>query len=273
MIVIATSEADPASMNIRGRLLEEGDWEEMGSFDSNPLYKAGESVLLTLRDMHLYRDHLDKEVAASLGRKADLIIYASRHRSESGMKAFTVHPLGNFGEAAYGGLPGRLVPSAPHWMTQALRLLKDKASGLEHVVSFEATHHGPYLETPTFYIELGSDEEAWREEEPARIIAEVLVELGPVENPIAIGIGGGHYLPRMTDVALDRRVSFGHMIPSYALKSLDRSTLRQAISRTHGVSLAYVHRKALKGELRGQIAEMVEDGGLRLVREGDLGRL
>ncbi len=273
MIVIVTSEADPASLNIRGKLLQLGRWESVERFDDSPVYRAGEKTLLTLRDMHLYRDRLDREVEAGLGERPELIIYASRHRSESGMKAFTVHPLGNFGEAAYGGLPGELVPSAPHWMTQALRLLKERVGGLEHMVSFEATHHGPYLETPAFYIELGSDETAWREEEPAGVIAEVLLELTPVENPIALGLGGGHYLPRITDVALERKVSFGHMVPNYAFETLDQAMVQQAVDRTPGVSIAYLHRKALKGEVRARVIEMVEACGVKLVREADLGTL
>ncbi len=264
------SEADPASTNIRSQLLQRGGWAEVGHFDDNPFYRRDNRFLLTTRRFHLDWDHLDLEVESSFGQSPDLIIYASRHKSESGMKAFTIHPIGNFGEARYGGIPGKLVPTASHWMTQALRLLKRKAAGLEHAVSFEATHHGPYLETPTFYIEIGSDEAAWREEEPARVIADVLVELSPVENPIALGIGGGHYLPRITDVALGRRVSFGHLIPSYALESMDEVLLQQAVERTPGVSLAYLHRKAMKGEVRRRIKRMLEALGLTCVREGDL---
>ncbi|MFQ5838163.1 MAG: D-aminoacyl-tRNA deacylase [Thermoplasmata archaeon] len=270
MMLIATSAADLASSNILRQILDLGGWRETGHFDDCPVYRREDKLLLTLRDMHLYRDHLDRDVAANLGVKPELIVYASRHRSESGMRSFTVHPIGNFGGAEYGGIPHRLVPTAPHWMTQALRLLKEKASGLEHTVSFEATHHGPYLGTPAFYIEVGSDEAAWREREPARAIAEVLIELRPVENPTAIGIGGGHYVPRITDVALTRRVSFGHIIPSYALEALDESLLKQAIERTPGASMAYVHRKAIKGEARRRAERMLEDRGLATVRERDL---
>jgi D-aminoacyl-tRNA deacylase len=270
MMLIVTSLSDPASANIRGHLLHLGEWREVGTFDGRPAHAIDDMVLVTLEEMHLYRDNIDREVEDALGFRPDVVVYASRHRSESGMRSFTVHPIGNFGEAEYGGLPRQLVPTAPHWMTQALRLLHRKTSGLEYTVSFEATHHGPYLESPAFYIEVGSDETAWREEVPARSIAEVLMELQPLECPVALGIGGGHYVPRITDVALGRRISFGHIIPTYALGDLSDEILRQAIERTPGVSAAYLHRKALKGEERRRVEGMLMDNGLEIVRQGDL---
>jgi D-aminoacyl-tRNA deacylase len=270
MMLIATSLADPASANIREQLLSMGGWKEVGSFDGMPVYRHDNRLLVTLKNMHLFRDNLDREVKEAIDEQPELVAYASRHRSESGMRSFTVHPLGNFGEAEYGGVPGRLVPTAPHWMTQALRLLQRKASGLEYTVSFEATHHGPYLETPTFYIEVGSDERAWREVEPAVVIAEVLMELKPLEGPTALGLGGGHYVPRITDVALRRRISFGHLIPSYALERLDHEMLQQAIDRTPDATVAYVHRKALKAEERRRVEAMLKDHGLEVVRQADL---
>ena len=38
-----------------------------------------------------------------------------------------------------------------------------------------------------------------------------------------MGIGGGHYAPRFTEVSLTKRISFGHMLPVHAfdLKDLD----------------------------------------------------
>ncbi|MEE9600853.1 MAG: D-aminoacyl-tRNA deacylase, partial [Thermoplasmata archaeon] len=65
-------------------------------------------------------------------------------------------------------------------------------------------------------------------------------------------------------------VSFGHLIPSYALESMDEVLLQQAVERTPGVSLAYLHRKAMKGEVRRRIKRLLEALGLTCVREGDL---
>ncbi len=270
MILIATSHVDLASTAILGHLLRTGSWETIGRFDGNPVYQRGERTIVTLQASALYRDHLDREVQRTRGEAPELIIYASRHRSESGRRSLTVHPIGNFGAATLGGEARRLVPTVPHWMTQALRLLMRKAEGLDYSVSFEATHHGPYLQTPAFYVEVGSDERAWTDAGATSVIADVLSEVQPAEYPVAVGLGGGHYVPRITDVALDRRVSFGHMIPSYALQNLSRSMLQQALQRSPGASLAYIHRKAIKGELRRRVTAMVESQGVRVVRQSDL---
>lgn len=270
-VLIVTSTTDPASANILRNLLDEAAWERDGVFEGVPSYRRGDLRLVTLREAHLERDHLDRDVAAATGEAPDLVVYASRHRSESGIPTLTVHPLGNLGaEAKFGGIPNRLVPAAPHAMTEALRVLKGEAEGLDFAVSFEATHHGPYLETPSFYIELGSDETAWEREAPARAIARTLLRLRPAEHSVALGLGGGHYVPRLTDVALRRRVSFGHMIPSYALPDLDEAMLRQAMARSPGVSVAYLHRKAVEASLRSRVEALVREAGLGLVREADL---
>lgn len=271
MILIAASREDVASVNIRDRLLEGGEWDEAGTFDGEPAYHRPGQRLVTLRGLHLHRDHVDRAAADSLGQVPDLVVFPSRHSSQSGVPSFTVHPLGNYGgEAPYGGKPRTLVPTAPHWMTEALRLLKAGAEGFEHQVTFEATHHGPYLETPAFFIELGSDATAWEDEAAARVVADALLALRPREAPVALGVGGGHYVPRMTDLALSRRISFGHLIPAYAARDLDPTAWRQAVALTPGAAHVYVHRKTLKGEVRRRMEALVAGSGLQEVHARDL---
>src|SRR5438876_12214133 len=91
-----------------------------------------------------------------------------------------------------------------------------------------------------------------------------------LSTPIAIGLGGGHYVPRHTDVALRRRIAFGHLLATYALAKASPGLLEQAVERTEGATLAYLHRKALsKPEVR-DIEQRLERLGLRIVREADL---
>jgi len=137
-------------------------------------------------------------------------------------------------------------------------------------VTFEATHHGPYLTTPTFYIEQGSTEREWADLAASRAIARVLLALEPVDAPIAIGLGGGHYVPRHTDLALERRIAFGHLLAAYALEGASGSAMHQAVERTEGATLAYLHRKSLsKPDVRA-FEERLERLGVRVVREADL---
>lgn len=268
--VLVASEADEASVNQRSALLALAPWKEVRPFERSPAYRREDTVLVSIREHHLYRDDLDRDLAAFLAEPVELVVYLSKHRSESRMPSLTVHPVGNPGKAELGGRPETLVPSAPRWMTAALRRLWREASDLPYQVTFEATHHGPYLETPTFYIEQGSTEREWGDVDASKAIARTLLDLEPVEAPVAVGVGGGHYAPRHTDLVMARRIAFGHLIPSLALEGLSDEVLGQAIARTPDASLAYLHRKSLgkpeARDLEGRLAAR----GLRVVREADL---
>ena len=270
MRFLVASEADEASLSQRDELLGIESWKDEDPFGGRPSWRLRDLVLLTIPEPHLHRDHLDRDLESGFQEPADLVVYLSKHRSESGRPSLTVHPIGNPGAAEFGGQPQTLVPSAPRWMTSALRSLRQAGGHLGYEVTFEATHHGPYLTSPTFYIEQGSTEREWRDREASRVIGRVLLGLQPVDAPIAIGIGGGHYVPRHTDLALRRRIAFGHLLATYALTSSSLDLLDQAIERTEGATLAYLHRKALaKPEVRA-IEKRLESLGLRIVREADL---
>jgi len=269
MRVLVASEADEASRAQRDALLELASWSEDARFEGLPTWRRGDLWLVTIAEHHLYRDRLDETIAGHFGGPPELLVYLSKHRSESGTPSLTVHPIGNLGSADFGGLAGTLVPAAARAMTAALRALRREAAGLRYNVTFEATHHGPYLATPTFYIEQGSTEREWADREAARAIARTLLGLEPVDAPIAIGIGGGHYVPRHTDVALERRVAFGHLLPAYALPSVDEAMLAQAVDASRA-TLAYVHRKSVSKPEARRLEERLEALGVKVVREADL---
>ncbi len=268
--VLVASEADEASVNQRTALLGAAPWTEVGAFEGRPVHRRGGFRLVSIAELHLDRDHLDRDLAVALGEPVELVVYLSKHRSESRTPSLTVHPVGNPGSAELGGLPGMLVPAAPLWMTAALRRLRVEARELRYQVTFEATHHGPYLEAPTFYIEQGSTETEWSDPRAAAAIARALVDLEPLDVPVALGLGGGHYAPRHTDVAVARRVAFGHLLPSHALEGRPATLLPLAVAQTPGASVAYIHRKSLgKPETRDLEAQLAALG-LRVVHEADL---
>ncbi len=264
------SEVDEASRNQRDALRSIASWEPDVTFSGRPSWRWRDTRLVTIPEHHLYRDHLDRDLEGAFGQRAELVVYLSKHVSESRRPSLTVHPIGNPRGAQFGGQPETLVPSAPRWMTAALRGLRKEARGLAYDVTFEATHHGPYLTTPTFYIEQGSTETEWADLAASRAIARVLLALEPVDAPIAIGLGGGHYVPRPTDLALQRRIAFGHLLAAYALEGGSANAIDQAVERTEGATLAYLHRKSLsKPDVRA-FEEHLETRGLRIVREADL---
>ncbi len=184
-----------------------------------------------------------------------------------------MHPIGNYGDAEFGGKTKTLVPTSPSLMTQAVRILREKAKGMDYAVSFEATHHGPFLSTPTFFIEIGSQESSWKDEEAGRVIAETILETHAPDHPTAIGVGGGHYVPRITDVALDRKISFGHIVPTYALDYFTRELAEEAIRQSKNAKIVYFHKKHLKGGQYAQWKGTFSDMGCEPKRTADLEQL
>ncbi|MCD6513055.1 MAG: D-aminoacyl-tRNA deacylase [Thermoplasmata archaeon] len=240
MIAIIISEEDEASVNIGKELMKIAEWRREGDF-----YIHENMVMYHIPDMHLYHNNVDEEIRKE-GYEIDAVVFASKHSSKSHIKSLTVHPIGNFGKALYGGKDEELVPSHPLLMKYALSLLHRKADGMEYQVSYEATHHGPYLKTPTFFIETGSTKEEWNNKRACRVIAEAILETGKNKDimndaEIAIGIGGGHYAPRFTDIAMKRNVAFGHIAAKYAVEFLSEKMLKKMVASTPGCSKAYYH--------------------------------
>lgn len=267
-VLIISSNFDPASVNIKNHLLKQTNWEEINSFDQNSVYQNKELknlIIITINDRKITHENLEKEVKDELGINPKQAIFISRHTSKTGEPTLTVHPIGNYGAAEFGGKNKTLVKSSPKIMTNLLRILNQKAiqEKLYHKICFEVTHHGPYMSIPTLFIEVGSNEEEWVKNKPAEAVAKSLLEHlkeylyeedMPKDTPVILGIGGGHYAPRFTDVALEKNVAFGHMIPKYQIEegNIDDAMLEQAIEKTPNIKGVYFHRKSLK---KSQIRE------------------
>lgn len=273
MRLLLASEEDIAGINIRDRLLEMGGWTETTIFDGRPVRKRGNDLLASIEGSHLWADEIDGRISSSTGSGIDEVIFLSRHKAASGIPTLTVHPIGNYGKADYGGKSGELVPSAPRLMTSLLCQLKEKAQGLPFQVSFEVTHHGPWLTKPTLFIEIGSDDGQWGNRDAAIAIATSLIDAVPSDDPIAIGIGGGHYAPRFTEVCLSHRICFGHMMPSHAIDKIPPEEMAGMILKAKlasGASLAFVHKKSMGGAKAREMRSICESIGLQVVDSGDL---
>jgi D-aminoacyl-tRNA deacylase len=280
-VLIIASNKDPASINIKKNLLKISSWEEINSFCDNIVYRhynMKDVVIITLNDRKIMHENIDKEVEDKLGIKPKQAIFISRHTSKTGQPTLTVHPIGNYGEAHFGGYEKTLSESSPRLMTCLLRIMKKNAkqANLYHQVCFEVTHHGPYLSIPSFFVEVGSTKDEWEKNDPAYIVAKSVLELLdlyhyekdlPNDIPILIGVGGGHYAPRFTDVVLEKKASFGHMIPTYQLKSgnINEMILEQVIELTPNVSSGYFHRKALKKSQIRQFKKWFEQRGIPII--------
>jgi D-aminoacyl-tRNA deacylase len=183
----------------------------------------GEDVATLRRPgWHIHDEHVDRKLPLEYQRAKVPIVFPSIHRSEAGRPALTVHPLGNPGsEAEVGGEPGRLNPTAPRLMADAFRKLAEAARPLGLEATFEATHHGPSLEVPSMFVEIGSGTEPDPPEAAVKALAAVVSHLTPDPGDrVAVAVGGGHYAPHFGELVLERRWAIGHILARHALDTM-----------------------------------------------------
>jgi len=262
--LLVCSLPDIPSVNMKEWLLGFHEWEDLGSDGPNTYLGHGDTVMVTIPDMHIRHEDIDKE-AESFGISVDEVIVMSKHSAKSGTPALTAHPIGNYHENDFGGRAGTLVRAAPALMTDALRRIVASNDMPENQLCFEVTHHGPYLEKPTFYIEVGSVQEQWENKHAAEILAHVIEDLDPHdEYPVAVGMGGGHYAPRFTEIALKYKVNFGHMLPNYQLDGRDDEDIIRMLDLACGASgtkMVYLHKKSMKGPEARRMSGLIASAG------------
>ena len=265
-------ESDAPSVNMRESLLSKRKWEGIGELDGDSFMIHENTAMMITPNLHIRYDDVDVR-AREMGLNVDEVIFMSRHSAASGEAALTVHPIGNYGENKFGGMEKTLVPSAPSSMTDALRRIQSYNHLPDFKICFEVTHHGPWLDKPTFFIEIGSDERNWGNRDAADILTNVLLDLDPQENPKAVGVGGGHYAPRFTEVALNYKIDFGHMLPNYHIEGKSDDEISHMIKmacEATDTTMVYLHRKSMKKQDERHISDLIESLGLEQVASSDL---
>lgn len=227
-----------AGPNIKKHLLELGEWVEEGSFEGKVVYRKTSGHhdvrLFTTEKSCLELDDYDKLIA-SWGFKLDALIIATTHRSTAGTPSFSVHPIGNWtDEAKFGGEPNTITATPARLMRACIDALI-KHNTTEHLVTMEATHHGPILRAPTMFVEIGSDEIAWKTPEHGKIVAMALLDVidhAIKDYVVAFGIGGPHYCPNFVSVMKKSDYAIGHICAKYGLEGLDEKMLLDAIKKS-----------------------------------------
>ena len=269
MILIVASNKDTASLNIKQQILNNYPFNKTAApFQQNPIYTAGINgknlTLVTLSQESVNAQNLPESFP-----EAKLIVFISRHNSASGKPTLSVHTPGNFAEAELGGLPRTVSVSPATAMRDALKALlryKEELS-LDYEVSYEVTHHGPSLNMPTMFVELGSSPAQWSDLRAAGAVAHsamsAIANFSTSGNSAVLGIGGTHYNQKFTRMALAGEAVFGHMIPKYAVSMIDSEMLVQCIEKTlETVSLAILDWKGIRSQDKPKLLSIMQDVGL-----------
>jgi D-aminoacyl-tRNA deacylase len=269
MIILVHSTLDVAGVNIAKSILQHYPFSKTTqTYRENPVYAAeinGNQVsFLTLKAESVCSQYLQGDFP-----NAKLVVFISRHSSQSGKPTLSVHTTGNFGDAKLGGLPRTvsIAPAIP--METALKSLSRLNGELDlgYEVSFEGTHHGPTLDLPVMFVELGSSEPQWNDLCAAKVVGEAamaaIASFSEKAGSAVLGVGGPHYSQKFTQMALAGEASFGHMIPKYAVGQVDAEMISQCVAKTlEKVSSAVLDWKGIQSQDKPKLLSALQEAGL-----------
>jgi D-aminoacyl-tRNA deacylase len=264
-IGIIYSKLDEAGTNMAEHLARKNEFEEI---EGSPPLKYGRDNL-SICEIGVFP--FEADFVDSLG--FDLVMFLSKHESEAGISLFSTHSLGNWtNEARVGGKPKQLSYAAPIAMLAALSNLSLIEEDVEKV--YEATHHGPLLKTPSFFVEIGGNEEMKRNKENAQRVADAAyaaltsTDKEEVEyQKIVIGIGSNHYPKKFSALALEKSYAFSHIMPKYAMKNNDGTSnlnmLEQVLERSiPAPESAVIEWKSLNSLAKEETIKKLDEIGL-----------
>jgi D-aminoacyl-tRNA deacylase len=265
-VLIVASKRDIAAQNIARELMRLKEFQPVSGI-SDDLFRHGEVYLKHVDSDGIYTESLGVDF------KIDVVIFASRHQSESGARTLTAHWPGNPTSGAnFGGRPKSLALADPPRLRTALLALDEAAAArrLNFAVSLEATHHGPTeVGVPTLFVEIGSEEEEWSDTQAAVAVAEAIWKAAtePVSGKSAVGFGGGHYCNKQSQAVRADGYAFGHILSKYFFEEYDENVVRMAFSRTKGeCRTAVVDWKGVRGSERAKLLRTLSEMKVEVVR-------
>lgn len=257
-IAVICSRADPASLNIFESLLKLQDWKPGQGYLSSGRWRLliheGKQSTLSGVDELLEEQALEPE----------FIVFASRHEAKSALPWVGGHFTGTMEGEQFS-----FSAAAPFALRSFLQNLR-QISLPGYAISAEATHHGPVdVGTPCFFAEIGSTEREWRDPEAGRAVAWSILALEDTHAPVFLGLGGGHYVARQTDLIFQSSAAFGHLFSNYQTENLNLDVLEEARLRS-GATYAYLDRKSLRSQERKRLEGLLVEMDLPVLRSREI---
>ena len=288
--LIIASKKDLAGINITTHL------SQLGTYD---FYLRDEDIVS------------DKNLNLKKINEYDFIIFASKHKSEKQDKTLSIHAPGNWRQVTsreeradldnssnsgeegrgvgggslnvraknFGGEPNKICPTSAQFLKQAFEKLNqnvEKHKLQDYKVTLECTHHGPLIEKPCIFMEIGATEIEWKDRRAGFVMAHTIKEIIETFKPnpyneIAFGIGGPHYCPNFNKIQLNSNTAIGHIIPGYMLP-LKEEMIQEIIDKsTEEIDLAILDWKGIQNaDIRNQIKEILDKFYIRYKRTSNI---
>ena len=268
MILIVASTKDVAGMNIAQQILDKYNFEKVEEkFHQNPIYSK--KMQDSLAKLVFVNENIVATQFITEFFSPQLLVFISKHRSVSGRPTLSVHTPGNLGEAQMGGIPRRVSVSPASAMRNTLLEMTNMKEELElnYQVCYECTHHGPSLDVPVMFAELGSSIKQWKDKRAAEAVAHAAMAAVSKQSKYkaVLGVGGPHYNAKFTKIALNKSIAFGHIIPKYAVSLLDADMVKQCVEKTvEKVESAILDWKGIKGADKEELMAILDDVGVSI---------
>ncbi|MDP2926505.1 MAG: D-aminoacyl-tRNA deacylase [Nanoarchaeota archaeon] len=248
--------------------------------DFKKIAYAPQIPIIELDKDGIYADDINEKKYPEL-RNIDFVIIASTHRSEKNFPSLCLHAPGNWRNADLGGKPGIVCPTSAFVLKYlfirlneiAEKSKQDKELSEDYNVTMEATHHGPHINIPCCFIEVGSNEINWNDRNATTVIAKVINTLQDYPNYIsssdwlsAIAIGGPHYCPNFNKIQLKSEYAIGHVIASYASPITENMFIEAEQKTIERIKEVLIDWKAYKSEERANILNMLKKLNFSYVR-------
>ena len=265
MLGIIYSSSDAASENMGRHMVESHVAESVRTAEKYTVYQGKDISICRIGSPLTNADFID-----SMGFST--AVFLSKHQSSAGIASFTTHPMGNWGSSAdLGGRPKSLSVAAPVLMLRVLGAINAVPSETVKK-TYEVTHHGPLLDTPSLFVELGGNASVIKNAGLARKLSDAVY--GSLANgsseacdKVVIGIGSRHYPSKFTALALGKGYAFSHMLPSHMIYNKDGSDnldmLKHAAERSElHADCAVIEWKGLRSSEREKVIHKLNEIGM-----------
>jgi D-aminoacyl-tRNA deacylase len=257
MELLVAYEKDPAGYNmaksLSSQMQKDGD-----------VYKGKNFDLVIIPSPAISADWLEQK------HHYDGFVFLSKHAAQSGELALTCHSTGNFAEAQFGGNPRQVAVPHPYLQKAYLQnLWQRRKEFAEFQITIEATHHGPTaLSKPTMFIEVGTTEKEWANEDLCSLVAQVVLKTmnePRKEWPVAICFGGTHYPEKFTKEIIGGKRALGTVVPKHALEFLDQVLFEHIIEQNSQATAALLDWGGL-GQHKQKVLDLLKTTDLEVVK-------